>query len=66
MLVVDKLRPEQVCGWMNRNNVYLLSHEAIYQYIYRDKQKGGDLYGHLRRHKTRRKRTGRYEIRGRR
>ena len=69
MLVEDKLRqelsPEQVSGWMKRNKVYQLSHEAIYQYIYRDKQKGGDLYCHLRRHKTRRKRTGIYELRGR-
>jgi IS30 family transposase len=69
MLVADKIRqelsPEQVSGWMKRNEIYLLSHEAIYQYIYRDKQKGGNLYCHLRRHKTRRKRTGSYEVRGR-
>ena len=24
------------------------SHEAIYQYVYRDKQQGGELYAHLR------------------
>jgi len=69
MLVEEKIRqelsPEQVSGWMKNNSIFLVSHEAIYQYIYRDKQQGGDLYRHLRRHKTRRKRTGSYELRGR-
>ena len=69
MLVEEKIRqelsPEQVSGWMKKNKIYLVSHEAIYQHIYRDKQQGGDLYRHLRRHKTRRKRTGSYELRGR-
>jgi IS30 family transposase len=33
-----------------------ISHEAIYRFVYRDKACGGDLVGHLRCQKTRRKR----------
>lgn len=43
---------------------YPVSHEWIYQYIYRDKQRGGDLHTHLRCRKKRRKRYGSYSKRG--
>jgi len=40
------------------------SHESIYQYIYWDKELGGDLYTYLRCKKQRRKRYGAYDRRG--
>lgn len=57
--------PEQVSGWMWRQQTVRISHEWIYQYILADKQGGGDLYRHLRCQKKRRKRYGRYDRRGR-
>lgn len=51
--VEEKLRewwsPEQVSGWLFDEQAMRLSHERIYQHIWQDKQKGGDLYTHLRR-----------------
>ena len=41
-----------------------MSHESIYQYIYWDKNCGGDLHTHLRCKKQRRKRYGSYDRRG--
>ena len=35
-----------------------VSHETIYQYVYLDKRKGGDLHTHLRRHHKQRWRRG--------
>ncbi len=61
--VEDKLReqwsPEQVSGRLK-----LASHESIYQHIYEDKRKGGDLYKYLRCQKARRKRYGSHSRRG--
>ena len=42
-----------------------ISHEWIYQYIYRDKRAEGTLYRSLRCQKARRKRYGTYSRRGR-
>lgn len=43
-----------------------MSHETIYQYIWRDKAQGGDLWTHLRQSpKQRRKRYKAYDSRGR-
>jgi transposase, IS30 family len=56
--------PEQVSGWLKNNTDVAVSHEWIYQHIYRDKRSGGDLYKHLRCQKKRRKRTGDYDRRG--
>ena len=48
----EKLRqdwsPEQVSGWLKKNTDTRVSHEWIYQHIYKDKRSGGDLYTHLR------------------
>ncbi|MEO8357154.1 MAG: IS30 family transposase [Chloroflexota bacterium] len=67
-IVEEKLRqdwsPEQVSGWLKRDAGKSLSHEWIYQHILADKETGGDLYGHLRCHKKRRKRYGSYDRRG--
>ena len=63
-LIRRELSPEQISGWLKRNMNFQASPEAIYQHIYRDKKQGGNLFQHLRRQKTRRKRTGSYELRG--
>jgi transposase, IS30 family len=56
--------PEQVSGALKALGQVAPSHERIYQYIYADKQQGGDLYKHLRCQKKRRKRYGKYDRRG--
>ncbi len=33
--------PEQINGYAKRHNLFTISHECIYQYILKDKQKGG-------------------------
>jgi IS30 family transposase len=67
-LIEAKLRldwsPEQISGWLIREEGIRVSHERIYQYILADKQAGGDLYCHLRCQKKRRKRYGGYDRRG--
>ncbi len=40
--------PEQINGYCIENNIPMVSHERIYQYIYQDKENGGNLYKHLR------------------
>lgn len=48
MLAMD-YSPEQIVGRLKRKGVYCVSHERIYQYIWDDKRRGGQLYLHLRR-----------------
>ena len=40
--------PEQIKGYCDKNNIPMVSHERIYQFIYADQSQGGDLYKHLR------------------
>jgi len=56
--------PEQVSGHLKAQGEAAPSHERIYQYIYADKQRGGDLHTHLRCQKKRRKRYGKHDRRG--
>ena len=63
-LVRQDWSPEQVSGWLRREEGITISHEWIYQYVYTDKRHGGDLYKHLRCQKPRRKRYGSYDRRG--
>jgi len=67
-LVEEKLRedlsPEQVSGWLEKEQDITVSHEWIYQYILADKEAGGDLHKHLRCQKPYRKRYGQYDRRG--
>ena len=61
-----KWSPEQVSGYLKRENILDISHETIYLYIWADKGAGGDLYTHLRvASRERRKRYGAYDSRGR-
>jgi len=57
--------PEQVAGQLKRENLVDISHEAIYQYIYKNKKSGGRLYLLLV-HKAKKynKRSGIYNSRG--
>ncbi len=58
--------PEQVSGWLKRHGTMSISHETIYLHIWRDKQRGGDLWRHLRQAtKKRRKRYRSHDSRGR-
>ena len=58
--------PEQIAAWLKRHGMLSISHETIYQHVWRDKRRGGRLYEHLRcAGKQRRKRYGRYDSRGR-
>ena len=36
--------PEQISGWLATEKALPISHEWIYQYVYKDKRQGGDLY----------------------
>jgi len=56
--------PEQISDYCRENQLLSISHERIYQYIYKDKRSGGSLWKHLRCRKKRRKRYGSYEKRG--
>ena len=40
--------PEQIVGWCKLEQIEMVSHESIYQYIWKDKQSGGTLYTFLR------------------
>jgi IS30 family transposase len=49
----DKLQtqqwsPEQIKGYCKQNNIPMVSHQRIYQFIYQDKANGGELYKNLR------------------
>lgn len=60
--------PEQITGFFRRHRLLdrVPSHETIYQYIWRDKANGGNLWTFLRQSsKQRRKRYSAYDSRGR-
>ena len=58
--------PEQITGYLKSIGFKAISHETIYQYIWRDKANGGFLWMHLRQSpKQRRKRYKAYDSRGR-
>jgi IS30 family transposase len=63
-LIGKEWSPEQISNYFRENRIMHISHEWIYQYIYKDKREGGYLWKHLRCHKKRRKRYGSYEKRG--
>ena len=63
-LIKLDLSPEQISDHLGKEQILKISHEWIYQYIYRDKKAGGVLWKHLRCRKKRRKRYGSHEKRG--
>lgn len=51
--------PDQISGYAKKHKLFSISHEWIYQFILKDKEKGGMLYLHLRhQNKKYRKRYG--------
>jgi len=63
-LTRQEFSPEQICGRPALEGQQTVSHESIYQYIYADKAKGGNLHGFLRCQKKRKKRYGSNDRRG--
>ena len=65
-LLGEKWSPEQIAGSLKRSGEMKISHESIYQHVWRDRERGGRLWEHLRgARKQRRKRYGRKDSRGR-
>lgn len=65
-LVALDWSPEQVSGWLKLHRILSISHETIYLHVWLDKQRGGELWRHLRQAtKKRRKRYRSYDSRGR-
>lgn len=66
VLLREDWSPEQIAGYLYATDQLSISHETIYQWIWKDKRDGGTLHHHLRgARKQRRKRYGRYDSRGR-
>ncbi|HEY3411779.1 MAG TPA: IS30 family transposase [Armatimonadota bacterium] len=55
--------PEQVSGWLRLHGMLFISHETIYLRVWHDKQRGGELWRHLRQATKKRYRS--YDSRGR-
>jgi IS30 family transposase len=60
--ILDQLRagwsPEQIAGRLRRQARLRICHGTIYNYLWADRQAGGELYRHLRRGGRRRRRYG--------
>jgi len=63
----EEYSPEQISGRMKLDMGFKVSHEWIYQYVWKDKKEGGDLYRKLRiaNGNRNRKRYGKKDYRGR-
>jgi len=48
-MLENKWSPEQISGRLKKEQKISISYETIYQYIWKDKKDGGNLYLHLRR-----------------
>lgn len=59
-LLCEGWSPAQISRRFRLEQNISISHEWIYQYIYKDKRAGGELYRQLRQQKPYRKRLGRY------
>ena len=66
--VEGKLRhdwsPEQIAGWLGRNETFSISHERIYQHIHMDRDRGGLLHTHLRQHQRPKRVSSKAEYKG--
>ena len=63
--IMEDYSPEQIVGTARKAGVSCVSHERIYQYIWKNKKEGGDLCTHLRTQgKTYRKRGASKDKRG--
>jgi IS30 family transposase len=57
-LIREDYSPEQVVGFLKKNNEETVSHETIYSLIWDDKKRKGNLHKHLRRKGRRYKKRG--------
>lgn len=61
MFIVSLLKkhwsPEQISGRLKRENVMSISHQSIYNYIWKNKESGGKVFKYLRRKRKYRKRS---------
>ena len=57
-LLREDFSPEQIAGRCELEGLECISHERIYQHIWEDKKRGGDLYTHLRRKGRRYRKRG--------
>lgn len=62
--LAQKWSPEQICGYCRKNKISMISTEAIYQYIAKDRKERGSLYLNLRRQGKKKKKYGSYSVRG--
>ena len=46
--LLEKWSPDQISGRLKEKDIASISHEAIYQYIWKNKRAGGSLYKNLR------------------
>ena len=49
-LLEEEWSPDQISGRLKEEGIANISHESIYQHIWKDKRTGGTLYQHLRHH----------------
>lgn len=64
-LLQKELSPEQISGRLTQEGTPIVSHETIYQYIWKNKKQGGELYQYLaRKQRGRRKRGNKTAYRG--
>mgnify|MGYP003686821219 CR=1 FL=1 len=61
LLLEGDLSPEQVTGLMKDEGKVTVSHETIYQYVWEDKSRGGDLHSHLRNNGRKYRKRGAYK-----
>lgn len=47
-LLIQRLSPEQVCGYLAKHYQISLHHETIYRHLRQDKARGGKLYTYMR------------------
>ena len=61
----DEWSPEQISGWLKKHSGRTVSHEWIYQYVWKNKASGGLLFRNLRHaQKKKKKRYGSNDKRG--
>ena len=66
LLGEEQRNPEQIAGYFRETGEMKISHESIYRHVWRDRERDGRLWEHLRgARKQRRKRYGRQDSRGR-
>lgn len=46
--LAEEFSPEQIAGRAKIDNIQCVSHESIYQFVWKDKKSGGRLFKHLR------------------